>query len=65
MSLLFPSLLRMNTMPQLLIGSQAKAKPTFEIVCAKPHKVTGQRMRIASDNAAAIAGYFDRNGTNK
>ncbi len=50
---------------QLNIGSQAKATPSFEVVCAKPHKVTGQRMRIASDNAAAVAGYFDRNGARK
>jgi len=48
----------------LNIGSQAKATPSLEVVCAKPHKVTGQRMRIASDNPNAIAGYFDRNGTN-
>lgn len=52
-------------MTQLIIGSQAKPRPSFEVVCAKPHKVTGQRMRIASDNPAAVAGYFDRNGTNK
>lgn len=48
-----------------LIGLQAKPRPSFELVLAKPHKVTGKRMRIASDNPAAIAGYFDRNGTNK
>ena len=52
-------------MPTLNIGSQAKPAPSFELVLATPHKVTGKRMRIWSDNPAAIAGYFDRNGLRK
>ncbi len=37
---------------QLNIGSQAKATPSFEVVCAKPHKVTGQRMLLLVTSTA-------------